>query len=393
MKKEDTLRENDPDIDPVLTRILDGSATEEDYRYFREWISVENHKTYFRICKRMHHLTSSAGITAEEKQWALKQYRKYIHKNGSRKIIFRLMKYAAVVLISFLAGYRLSEWKEMPAPVPSFASTELSIPKQTHAPILIQADGSVVNLMTSDTNLLEKDGTVLHRVDSRTLKYSENKTRDNKPIYNTLQIPRGERFTLALSDGTRIWLNSESSLSYPVNFTGKTRTVLLTGQAYFEVKKDTAHPFIVQTEQLETEVLGTSFDISSYPDATENQLILVDGKVCAKAYGRQILLHPNQQLTLDSRQKQISLEEVDAKALIQWKDGILQLRDQSFEEMLHKLERWYNVNFKNLAIRPIEGRFNGKFDREDITQAIRTIAISARIRYAQKNDTIYIYSK
>lgn len=120
----------------------------------------------------------------------------------------------------------------------------------------------------------------MHKQQDKVIQYINNKKQKTEDIiYNTISIPAGERFNLTLSDGTQIWLNGESSLRYPVNFTTEKRIVTLTGQAYFEVSKDEEHPFIVITQNMNIEVIGTSFDVNSYPDSELNTMTLVTGKV------------------------------------------------------------------------------------------------------------------
>ena len=174
---------------------------------------------------------------------------------------------------------------------------------------------------------------------------------------------------------------------------GKERVVQLTGQAYFEVQKDSLHPFIVKSRNLETRVLGTSFDICSYPDMAETCIILVEGCIQATAYHRKAILHADQQLTLDTLQQKMSITDIDAKLMTQWKDGILRLDNQNFNEMLDKLSRWYGITFVNNASIDSSDRFNGKFHREDIQEAMHIISLSANITYTIKQDTIFIHPK
>ncbi|MFR7875130.1 MAG: FecR family protein [Butyricimonas paravirosa] len=143
----------------------------------------------------------------------------------------------------------------------------------------------------------------------------------------------------------------------------------------------------------ETRVLGTSFDICSYPDMAETSIILVEGCIQATAYHRKAILHADQQLTLDTLQQKMSITDIDAKLMTQWKDGILRLDNQNFNEMLDKLSRWYGITFVNNASIDSSDRFNGKFHREDIQEAMHIISLSANITYTIKQDTIFIHPK
>ena len=378
-------------IEDMLFNILNDTASPEEFLTFKEWIKDDSHEKYFQQFKQLWNATTHASISAQEKAKAFRQYQKYILStpHGKRHNYLRqIPKYAAIIIFSLSIGYYLATQQESPVqPLPSAQIQHFQ------SPTLIRADGSIINLITTDTTLQEKDGTQLHRSGDRQIRYQKNNSVATQEIYNTLNIPRGERFNITLADGTKVWLNSESSLIFPVNFVGKERVVQLTGQAYFEVQKDSLHPFIVKSRNLETRVLGTSFDICSYPDMAETSIILVEGCIQATAYHRKAILHADQQLTLDTLQQKMSITDIDAKLMTQWKDGILRLDNQNFNEMLDKLSRLYGITFVNNASIDSSDRFNGKFHREDIQEAMHIISLSANITYTIKQDTIFIHPK
>lgn len=379
------------ELDALLLRVLNNTCTTDEIAFFKEWIKEKEHHAYFRQFKQIWNATTNASITPEEQKLALKHYQAYLRVSSTRKrakLYRQIVQYAAVILLSVFIGYQLASRHENTLqPVAIAEATDVKTPRLT------RADGSVINLLTTDTTMTEGNGTTVHRSGERELVYQTAKTPTKEEVYNTIQIPRGERFTLTLADGTRVWLNSESSLTYPVNFTGKERRVTLSGQAYFKVKEDTLHPFIVNSGELETRVLGTSFDICAYPDLPERRIILVEGRVQATAYQRKIVLHPNQQLAVDTALRNLSVTNIDAREMTLWKDGILQLKDQTFNEMLNKLSRWYGVTFVNSADIPATDRFNGKFNRENIREAMKTISLSAHIEVTYKQDTVIIQPK
>ena len=186
-------------------------------------------------------------------------------------------------------------------------------------------------------------------------------------------------------------MNGESSLRYPVNFTTEKRIVTLTGQAYFEVSKDEEHPFIVITQNMNIEVIGTSFDVNSYPDSELNTMTLVTGKVKVTTPYKQIIASPNDQIYYNTNTYKTGSQKVNALSEVLWKDGILSLKDLPFEQVLQKLQRWYGYTFINKTTISDNELFNGKFDQEDIDTVMETLALSINIQYSIKNDTIIIH--
>ncbi|MDY7394335.1 DUF4974 domain-containing protein [Aureibaculum sp. 2210JD6-5] len=210
--------------------------------------------------------------------------------------------------------------------------------------------------------------------------------------YNTLTIPRGGQFFIELADGTKVWLNSESQLKYPVTFIeGETRIVeLLYGEAYFEVTPSTQHhgsKFKVLTQVQEVEVLGTEFNIKAYRDEASIYTTLVEGKISLEANNQKEFLKPRQQSTLNS--KNISLAMVDVYNEIAWKDGVFSFDDMSLKNIMKVLSRWYDIDvrFENNEIE--NTAFNGILrKKQPLEDILNTIKNTNSINYEIKDKTI-----
>ena len=175
--------------------------------------------------------------------------------------------------------------------------------------LLTLSDGQQVVLSDSlETQLKEQTADI--RVQGKRLDYSSEHI-GSFLVYNTITVPRGGEYQLTLSDGTRVWLNAETELKYPVAFVGEGREVMLKGEAYFEVAKNVSRPFVVKTEQLDIKVLGTSFNMKSYPSETQ-QVTLVQGKVEVRVGNYSRKLQPGEQLNYSSEGPEI--RDVDVKA-------------------------------------------------------------------------------
>ncbi|MDB5146100.1 MAG: FecR protein [Mucilaginibacter sp.] len=230
-----------------------------------------------------------------------------------------------------------------------------------------------------------------------------------------------EKSTIVLTDGTRITLNSQSSLKYPTNFTGKTREVYLSGEAFFDVHKDHEHPFIIHTEKMNIKVLGTAFNVKSYPNAPSSETTLIRGAIEVTLDDRpsdRIILKPSEKLIVKKgsfttvRKKADKLAPVtDSSAGTQyvltsftrlhqndsavletsWTQNKLIFRDESFADLAIRMEHWYGVEikFKNDGMKKY--RFTGTYEKETITEALDALRLTEDFHYKLRKSTIYIY--
>ncbi len=234
--------------------------------------------------------------------------------------------------------------------------------------------------------------------------------------------PKGSRSIVSLPDGTRIWLNSESRLTYPERFEGKTREVYLEGEGYFMVSKDRKHPFIVRTSDINVKVLGTTFNVKSYPSENTIQTTLVEGSVIIEnnkkgtANSEIIRLKPNQQaiyvrqfgisakkpsapapkLVKQTRPvsdsiKQVSINKsVNMEAVTSWKDNKLYFDDESFQTIADKLERRFGVSIYFTDNEIVKFRFSGRFDQISIEEALAALKFASAFQYTIEKEKIYI---
>jgi ferric-dicitrate binding protein FerR (iron transport regulator) len=195
-----------------------------------------------------------------------------------------------------------------------------------------------------------------------------NKSTSRELVNNYLTIPRGGQYQITLSDGTKVWLNSETQLKYPVSFTdGESRQVeLLYGEAYFDVSSSTEHngaTFKVRHKSQDVEVLGTEFNIKAYKDETNVYTTLVEGKVAIHYAGKNQILAPTEQSTLDIKTKNLSIATVNVNREISWKEGVFSFRNKSLKEIMKVLSRWYDMDvvFEDKELENV--RFRGTFKK------------------------------
>lgn len=210
---------------------------------------------------------------------------------------------------------------------------------------------------------------------------------------HTLSVPRGKKKQIALADGTQVWLNAESSLEYPETFKGQERRVVhLKGEAYFEVAKDTIHPFIVETELLETSVLGTSFNVRTY-SPRDTHVTLVEGSVKIKnaKLKDEILMKPGENVTLLENGK-LSVSRVeDASAFKSWTKGTFYFDNTELVEIMRELGRWYNIDVIFTNKEAMQYRLHFQADRNStLPQVLELLNYLQKVNARMENDKIIV---
>lgn len=263
--------------------------------------------------------------------------------------------------------------------------------------LLITSGGNEYRLEEGINRIIsEKEGVQIHTDSNNVVQYAgvagesdESKLVD---MYNTLKVPRLGEYQLVLSDGTKVWLNSESELRYPVKFTGKTREVELLGEAYFDVKKNTNKPFFVKTRNMSTRVLGTEFNVSAYPNQELN-ITLVEGSVelNSKQISGKVQLIPGDNANLKIGGAKIYVSQVDVRKYIAWRDGYFYFEKERLEDILTKLERWYDfkVFYQNQAVK--DYAFRMRADRnQDFAEIVRRLEQTGRISFQLKGNVVVV---
>ncbi len=189
-----------------------------------------------------------------------------------------------------------------------------------------------------------------------------------KMMASTTEI--GQKMNVTLSDGTKVRLNSGSTLRFPEKFGVDIRKVELIGEAFFEVVKDPNKPFIITSGGLETMVLGTSFNIGAYPENNEILVTVATGKVRVASDGQELTLVPNEQAIYDKEQKGISKRKVDIASYVEWKDGTLRMENMTLLEAAKEIEKWYGVKIKFETPRLSDFRFTGTFYNNEKLQVV-----------------------
>ena len=264
--------------------------------------------------------------------------------------------------------------------------------------ITLQLENGEIQVISNTSKSPVKDsrGNVVANHNGNKIVYDTKTTLENI-VYNTIKIPYGKRFDLELSDGTVIHLNSGSTLKYPVKFiAGENRQVFLEGEAFFDVSKDKTHPFVVQANNLNIRVLGTHFNVSSYPEDALTDVVLVEGSVGLYTQNEQfdvtknIVLKPGYKGSFNRKEGTIETKSVLTTVYTSWMQGRLTFRNMSFGDISKKLERHYNVTIVNQNKKLSNEKFNATFGDEPIEKVLSYFNEIHGIKYTLKNNEVLI---
>ena len=384
----------DSKIQIILVKYLSKEANIDEIEELDRWLIKKGNMTIFNSYVQTDYFTS-IFMTKYDLQMAKSKIHKRIRLIEKRNKLERYKKIAFAASIILLVGISLLN---------QFYFNEIIIIRD---PIVIGTDKAVLTLENGDQVILEKGQKFQNKTvnsDGKELTYtiknrSSSNFKNEKIASNFLTIPRGGQFSLNLEDGTKVLLNSDSKIKYPVKFIkGKKRQVeLLYGEAFFDVsssQNNNGSEFIVSTKTQKINVLGTKFNIKAYSEDDIITTTLVEGKVKVGNGKNQILLSPNQQSKVDSNSPVINVSDVDVSQQISWINGLFSFNDTSLEDIMHTLSRWYDSEFIFKSANQKNFIFSGILERtksiEDILLIIEKTSSSNEINFVINNKTIII---
>lgn len=314
------------------------------------------------------HLQYNTETLTETEKKALAQkiisHLETIDENKNRfAFVKTAMRYAAVAVLFLCLGGSLVYYY-MLGNDNNFATDSFALTQNIQEPLLIIDNDEQIPLNNKESELdYSASGGVL--INNKQL--IQEKGKGEIPKMNTLVIPYGNRSTINLADGTKVWLNAGSRLIYPSKFVDKTREVYLVGEAFFHVAKNKEQPFIVKTSNLSVKVLGTQFNVSAYPEDNSIQTVLTEGSVeiieaNAGIFAESVVLEPGQLALWTKKSALTKVYNVDTDYYTLWTDGIFSFSNTDLSRIVKKLERYYNIRFQYAD--PMAGltKISGKLD-------------------------------
>ncbi len=391
----------------LLTKEVLGELSESERDMLGNWKSDSKNKEIYKDIFMQERYDERNRMVANinlDKEWHnyLEQFGAAPSKNEAktRSLIIRLSIAAAAVLVLGVALFLNLEL----AGDKKLKTVEESniLPGRPQAELVL-ASGDVVKLNGASDNTIEDAGVKIESNEGK-IAYDDaipatKSTEKPEIASNTLRIPKGGEYQLVLSDGTKVWLNAASELTYPVKFVGDVRSVKLNGEAYFDVTPNKDKPFVVATEGQEIVVLGTSFNVSAYTEDLNIVTTLVEGLVKVTSTeeenaGEALFLQPNEQLILNKETSEMQKKVVDPYTYTSWKDGRFVFTNEPLGSFFTKISRWYNVEtyITDESIKDI--RFTGDLPRyKDMQDILKILEVEMSVHVEIEDNKIIYVSK
>ncbi|WP_300603704.1 FecR family protein [Niabella sp.] len=303
-----------------------------------------------------------------------------VEKSRGKKQLFQWVAAACLVV---LLGAGLSLWlRSSKAPVQPEAEAQIRLSPESNRSTLTLADGSSVVLGNgADTSMAVQGHTEVLRINNG-LVYKVTENDHAATAYNVLTTPRGGQYKLTLPDGSNAWLNAAASIRFPVQFTGASREVEVSGEVYFEVQKNPDMPFVVHAGPSRTEVLGTHFDVKAYADEPSVNVTLAEGSVRFSSGGFKEVLKPNQQARFDKQSGTGTVQEADMATVMAWTRGELSLSGMDLDALMREISRWYDVDVEikgTLQQRQFQGTLKRNVSLQDVLAALDANGVDTKL--------------
>tara|TARA_B110000858_G_scaffold27593_1_gene29078 strand:+ start:341 stop:1495 length:1155 start_codon:yes stop_codon:yes gene_type:complete len=377
-------------IETLVAKYCSGDLSNSELQELTTWIGVGKNKKIFKDYIALNFTIEQLKSEGQDDS-LLWEHIEASFKTPVKKINYWKYGVAASIALLIAINFIFDQKSKTAVTNPTIAHDTNKIEIGTDKATLTLENGSLV--------VLEKGASFKTKnanSNGEKIVYQNAKSNSSSIKYNYLTIPRGGQFSLKLSDGTEVWLNSESQLKYPVRFIEEeTREVeLVYGEAYFDVSPSTNHKgakFKVLNNTQEIEVLGTEFNIKAYKDEVNIYTTLVEGKVAINTPNLKQLLTPNQQSILDTQNNTLSVIKVDVLEVISWKEGVFSFINKPLKDIMKVLSRWYDIDiiFENKELESVEfiGTLNKNQSIDEVLSIMKSFSLN---NYEIKGDTIIL---
>ena len=382
----------------LIKKSLTEDLTQEEQEQLNAWLdTLPEHRAFYNRISKFDRTEGIGGLPEEIYRHDLNRYidkfRQNKRKNNKRRLVY-LTRYAAIFIVLLGVGlyFRYTNGLQEMMPDNMSAITQV-LPGQAAVTLRLSHGEQIVldSILTKQT--VGKDGVAI-RVEEGVLRYDVEVNNDGKSSYNELVVPPSGEYIVVLADGTKVFLNSASRLSYPIVFTGSERRVKLTGEAYFEVARDEC-PFIVETSLEEVKVFGTEFNVMAYEDENVVQTALVKGSVGVQVKGSEDSgfrkIKPGELFSLNRETGKAEVTQTDVFSHVAWKEGLFVSRNDDLETILRKVSRWFDVEIFYQTPELKHKRFFGIMKRQtNLQEVLEVIAEAGDVHFSVNNRTVTV---
>ncbi len=387
----------------LLLSSLKGQLNNADQKQLQNWL--EAHPKHHKEIKQLENTLQKVIQVAHFKQIQPEKAWKNIDTHTSKRpgwkkkpILTRYSIAAGLLIPLLIGGILLSRLlpKEKNTPALSLVTKPEPVkPGSTKAVLELSSGEKIVLEESANQKIRNTKGEIIGVNTTNTIAFNSSANSckiTEKP--NHIYVPIGGEYNVILSDGTQIWVNSDSRLSFPDHFYGAERVVELSGEAYFQVKHD-GKPFIVKTKHSAIRVLGTAFNVCCYKDEASEQITLVKGAVKVKVGKKNYPLRPGEQLRSNPDSNTVEIRKVNTELYTSWKDNLFRFQDMPIEDIALKLKRWYDVNFIFQNEESKKYRFTGAVEKNtSLNELLRLIeSTSTNIKFEIKEKEITVTKK
>lgn len=372
----------------LFRKAVSGQLHSEEKIKLDAWLQADaKNQKYFQRAQAYFQIKTSDEFSEIDYRPAFDQFIAQTTKKD--RSYLRMFQVAASIILLLASGWlayvivtaedyqRLSDAKPIHA-----KEGQVELVLSTGKRVLLDKKGES-NIKERDGEIQKKDGLVNY------LTYEDKKQKYTQ--YNTINVPRGSDFKLVLSDSTIVWLNAESSITYPIQFAGNIRKVNITGEAYFDVTPNKGKPFVVESGSTQIEVLGTEFNINAYKGDAGIFTTLIEGSVAVdNGFGKQAVIKPNEQAITNSS-AHLEVRKVDVNRVLDWRNGMFDFEDEALEDILEELVRWYDfkIFYESEDLKSYE--FTGGIDRyKDMNQLLQLFEMTKSVNFYLKGDVLLV---
>lgn len=379
----------------IIWKKINNTLSQEEEAEFSKWIKEKDHQLYYE--RALRYFKNDSNFKNDEidieSKWENFDNKLVDSRSFSRFSSKSITAVAASVTLIILSILFFLNLQQNNSPLISESVVQ---PGKSKATLIL--DGGESYDLSQNKNLNFFSGVTQISNKGSKISYSRDKINEkaslSKEIYHILEVPRGGEYFIKLSDGTKIWINSDSKLKYPVEFVGQSRNIELIGEAYFEVAHNPEKPFIVTSGTQRVKVLGTSFNISSYTQDNYIMTTLVEGRVKVEnslEEQHNTYLQPNQQSLLNKKTGLVQSKEVEVDEYIAWQSGWFRFNDKPMSQIMVTLARWYDLEVQFESENISNKHFSGGFKRYDsFDQARKIIEQTEEIKFEVKGKKVII---
>lgn len=375
-------------IAELIEKYIEGTASPAEYQQVLDWYrSVDHNETFWpesedQFEARVDRIRTNILAHRHQKN----------DTHVSRKKLFIIPAIAitaAAILIFLLITVLFNKDKITEA---AFADATTTILPGGNKATLTLSNGSIIDLTDSLHNYSSSDQDIfsIHSAKGELTFSGTDHSSLSSSSFNTLSTPRGGQYMINLPDGSKVWLNAESSLSFPNTFNPNERKVILNGEAYFDIATNIKSPFIVTVDDMQIEVLGTEFNVNAYSDSPNISTTLVEGTVKVSQGVQNIVLQPNQQSIWNKESKKLSVKHIDTKLASAWKNGYFIFENTNIKTIMSQLSRWYDIEVEYLGDTSKKEYTGSILKRSNIQEVLNMLELTGTINFKIKGRRVSV---